>query len=116
MSRKPAKYRLFALPYSLENVDFSSGFRFSRVTPEYILVYARKGIISVPFGKAVEIKQDGLHLLNKMDEAWLFDCGVSLLADMAAEKKEDEFERLSDMVNRLEAELEVEAEKEGDRA
>lgn len=112
MSKKPAKYRLFALLYSLENVNFASTFRFSRVTPDYILIYTKKSRLNPPVGKAAEIKETDLSLLNRMDEAWLFDCGVSLLADMAARQKEDGLERLSEMVNRLEEELESEAEKE----
>ena len=116
MSDKIKKYRLFAFPYSLENVEYASEFRFSRVTPEYILVYTQKARVRVPVGKATEVKENDISLLSKMDEAWLFDCGLSLFADIAASQKKEDINKLSEMVNRLEEELEVESRKEGDLA
>lgn len=114
MSKRIKKYRLFALPYSFENVEYASEFRFSRVTPEYILIYTQKARLVVPVGKAAEVKENDISLLSKLDEAWLFDCGLSLFADIAANQKTEDVARLSDMVSRLEEELEAETRKEGD--
>lgn len=114
MSKRTRKYRLFAFPYSLENVEFASKFRFSRVTPDYILVYAQKAKLDAPSGKTAEVKENDISLLSKMDGAWLFDCGLSLFADIAASETKESVERLSNMVDRLEKELEKESGKEGD--
>lgn len=116
MSKIVRKYRLFALPYSLENVDFASSFRFSRVTPEYILIYAQRTRMKPTDGKAVEVRETDITRLSKKDEEWLFDCGMSLFADIAASQNRDDIERLTEMVNRLEEELETENQREGEEA
>lgn len=105
--------RLYALLYSLENVQYAASFRFSRVTPDYILLYTSKKRLKPPTGKAMEIKQDEICELTGMDESWLIDCGVSLLAERAASHKSEGLERLSSMVEKLESELEKQLEKEG---
>lgn len=97
--------RLFALLYSTKNVEYAAKNRFVRVTPEYILIYTEKSRLKPPTGKAVEIKKDNLNKLTAMDESWLFDCGLSLLAEHTA-KNADGLKNLSEMVDRLEAELE----------
>lgn len=114
MTGQTRKYRLFAMAYCLENVDFAAGFRFSRVTPEYILIYTKKARMKQPpVGRAAEIKEGDLALMNGMDRAWLLDCGASIFAELAAQRKGENLKQLSDMVDRLEKELEIEAEKEG---
>lgn len=116
MSKRVRKYRLFALPYHVENVEYASEFRFSRVTAEYILVYTQKTKLNIPVGRAAEVKENDISLLSKMDEAWLFDCGLSLFADIAASQKREDIVKLSEMVDRLEEELEAESGKEGEGA
>ncbi len=116
MSKKVKKYRLYAIPYSLENVEFASEFRFSRVTSDYILIYTQKARMNIPVGKAAEVKENDISLLSKMDGAWLFDCGLSLFADIAANQSKDSIGKLSEMVSRLEEELEAESRKESDGA
>lgn len=106
-------YRLFAFPYDLENVKFASGFRFSRVTPDYILVYAQRARLKPPVGKPVEIRETDLKKLDRMDESWLFDCGVSLFADIAARQKKEDIKKLTDMIDRLEVELDKVSEESG---
>lgn len=115
MSKKLRKYRLFAFEYSLENVEYASSFRFSRVTTEYILVYAQRKSLRPPTGKAAEVKENDISLITKMDEAWLFDCGISLFADIATRQKKEDADRLNEMIDRLEEELETESRKEGER-
>lgn len=95
--------RLFALPYSTENVGYAAGFRFARVTPGYILIYTDKTRLKPPNGRAVKVGGRDLHRLTKQDEAWLFDCGMTLLVEHT---RESDAERLSDMVDNLETELE----------
>ena len=102
-------YRLFAFPYDLKNVEYASKFRFSRVTPDYILVYAMQSRVKPPVGKPVEIKESDLKKLDLLDESWLFDCGISLFADIASRQKKEDITRLTDMIDRLEIELEKEA-------
>ena len=103
--------KLFALLYSTENVEYAAKHRFVRVTPGYILIYTEKSRLKPPTGKAVEIKKDSLNTLTAMDESWLFDCGLSLLAERAANNA-DGLKNLSDMVDRLEMKLEEVAKNE----
>lgn len=100
------KNKLFALMYSTENVDYAATHRFARVTPDYILIYTNKTRLKPPTGKAAEIKKDDLNALTRLDEAWLFDCGITLLAERAMTNKAEGLKRLSEMVYRLETELE----------
>lgn len=97
--------RLFALLYSTENVEYAAKHRFVRVTPGYILIYTDKSRLKPRTGKAMEIKKDNLNTLTAMDESWLFDCGIMLLAEHTAANT-DGLKNLSDMVDCLEAELE----------
>lgn len=110
--KKGRKYRLFAIECSLENVEYASDFRFSRITPEYILVYVQRKRLNPPTGMSVEVREQDVKMLSKKDESWLFDCVVSLFADIAASKDRDTMERLTDMVNRFEQELEKEEGRE----
>jgi hypothetical protein len=103
--------KLFALLYSTENVEYAAKHRFVRVTPGYILIYTEKSRLKPPTGKAVEIKKDSLNTLTAMDESWLFDCGLSLLAEHTAANT-DGLKNLSDMVDRLEMKLEEVANNE----
>ena len=116
MKKRIRKYRLFATSYALENVEYASSFRFSRATPDYILIYTQKSKLVPPSGRAVEVKENDISLLSKMDKAWLFDCGMSLFADIAARHKKEDVDRLTNMVDRLEEELEAESRKEGEEA
>lgn len=103
--------KLFALLYSTENVEYAAKHRFVRVTPGYILIYTEKSRLKPPTGKAVEIKKDSLNTLTAIDESWLFDCGLSLLAEHTAANT-DGLKNLSDMVDRLEMKLEEVANNE----
>lgn len=103
--------KLFALLYSTENVEYAAKHRFVRVTPGYILIYTDKSRLKPPTGKAVEIKKESLNTLTAMDKSWLFDCGLSLLAEHTAANT-DGLKNLSDMVDRLEMKLEEVANNE----
>lgn len=103
------KYRLFLMKYSLENVKFASSFRFSRVTPNYILVYAQRARLKPPDGKSGEIKAEELGVTSKQDQGWLMDCVSSLMAEAIKRSEKDDLQRISEMVVRLERELELEA-------
>lgn len=102
------KYRLFLMKYSLENVKFTSSFRFSRVTPKYILVYAQRARIKPPDGNAGEIKAEELGVTSTQDQRWLVDCVASLMAEAIKRSEKDDLQRISDMVTQLERELEIE--------
>jgi hypothetical protein len=95
--------RLFALPYSTENVGYAASFRFARVTPGYILIYTDKSRAKPPNGRGVRVAKQDLHRLTKQDEAWLLDCAMTLLVEHT---RESDAKRLSDMVDDLEVELE----------
>ena len=112
MSEKVKQYRLFALPCSGGNVEYAASFRFARVTPDYILIYVQRKRLNPPDGKCAEIKAADMPRLTKTDEAWLFDCAFSTFADIAAKSGKAGAERLAEMVDRLEEELEAERRKE----
>lgn len=103
------KYRLFLMKYSLENVKFASSFRFSRVTQNYILVYAQRVRLKPPDGKSGEIKAEELGATSKQDQGWLMDCVSSLMAEAIKRSEKDDLQRISQMVSQLERELEEEA-------
>lgn len=103
------KYRLFLMKYSLENVKFLSSYRFSRVTPNYILVYAQKARLKPPDGNAGEIKGKDIGVTSKEDQMWLMDCIASLFVEAMQKSEKDDLQRISKMVSQLERELEQEA-------
>lgn len=114
MRKKTKAYRLFAMEYSLENVDYASAFRFSRITSEYILIYAQKAKLIPPTGVCAEVREENINLLTKLDESWLIDCGVSLFADATAKHDKEVIDRLTSMVERFGIELESELAEGGE--
>lgn len=107
--KRPLQYRLFLMKCSLENVKYASSFRFSRVTPNYILVYAQRARLKPPDGKSGEIKAEELGVTSKQDQGWIMDCVASLMAEAIKRSEKDDLQRISEMVARLERELEQEA-------
>lgn len=107
------KYRLFALLATQDNVDYAGRFRFSRVTPDYILVYDRRARVTPPDGKAIEIREEEIGRLNQADVYWLIYCGASLLTEAARTDEAEGLDRLSGMVRTLEDALEEEKRKGG---
>ena len=115
MSEKTQKYRLFMLQYSPENVMFASGFRFSRVTADYILVYDRKSKLKPANGNVIEVRQEEVLSLSDMDKSWLLDCARSIFMEDFRRNQALGAANMATMLDRLEKELEKEAnERDGE--
>ena len=103
------------LAYSPENVVYTSGFRFSRVTADYILIYDRKTRLKPPFGNVIEIKKEEIWDLTEMDRAWILDCGRSIFSEEFRRNQAKSAANMSAMLDRLEQELEKETkERDGE--
>lgn len=109
--RKPAVYRLYAAYPTRENVGTAAESRFQRVTSRYILLYTEKKP-----GKAwTEVAGDDLGRLTDQDQAWLWDCGKVLAAEVLARRQEESGRRMAELLDRLEEELRREMTEEGVR-
>ena len=110
MSRQERKYRLFFMLSSPENISFAARNRFTRITPEYILVYTQKARMKPPVGGVIEISsREDLFRLTATDREWVLDCARSVMYEDLMKSKAEAFYDLSQMVDRLEEELEAEA-------
>lgn len=98
MSKK--KYRLFALPTTAENIEMAEQHPFCRVTPKYILIYTNR----LAQGCIVEGKD--LCRLTKLDEEWLLSCNLTLLQKEMNNVGSQVKQRMSEMIDELEADLE----------
>lgn len=115
MSKTVKKYRLFAVLHTADNVDYASSFRFSRVTTDYILIFEQRKKLNPPDGMYAELaKEEDLKKLSEQDRQWLDDCVRFIFFNIVANHSKNDVERLTNMVSRLEEELEIESQREGD--
>lgn len=91
-------YHLYALPVTEWNLQQAYSSRFSRIVPEYILIY-KTG--KKPEG-AVRIEKKDIGKLSDGDTAWLCDCFLSILGERVKEQAPKSLE----MLEKLELELE----------
>ena len=101
------KYSLFAMPATAANIEIASNERFSRITPKYILIYAKDK--QPPSSMAID--GEDLNRLTKADKQWIKDCIVTLFAD-AVQKQPENIERsMEKHIEMLEQALKAEADK-----
>lgn len=104
------KYRLFFMLSDRRNIQYASQNRFSRITLDYILVYTQKTRMKPPTGSSMEISaRDDLFRLTEKDREWVLDCARSVMYEDLMRNKADSLQNLSQMVDRLEEELEAES-------
>ena len=103
-------YRLYAMPTKPETIEGMDRFRFSRVTPEYSLVYTEK---DHPEG-SLELREEDAKRLTKADESWLICCNLTIIKEEIEKKKPELLKKLAEKVDGIEAllkEISEEAEK-----
>lgn len=100
-------YRLYAMKLSNTSIERAMGERFSRVTPEYVLVYTD----SEKPENAIQLEESEASLMTQADAQWLLDCNVALIAEEAARQKPEILRQLSDKVDELEEALKAEKRK-----
>lgn len=103
---KRKDFRLYATKVTPENAQEAYTERFHRITPNYILAYAKDH----PGKTWTLIEGQNLRRMTKQDEQWLFDCITALTAELIKAREKEVEANLSDLVDRLEKELELEAE------
>ena len=100
-------FRLYALSVTPENVEQAVERRFSRILPEYILIYTDG---EAP-ARSVEVTQEHLYRLTKEDQGWIMECAGYLLMERLEKEKPAVAKRLSDMIDALGAALDEERAK-----
>lgn len=101
-------YSLYVMRCTQETIAVAEKERFSRITPEYVLVLAKLRPATV---KSVEIPKDSLRKLSRNDKVWIKDCFVVLTAEELKAKEADIVESLSDKISKLETALQEEQNK-----
>lgn len=105
-------FRLYAMPTKPDTVDRLENQRFSRITPDYSLVYTDG---DAPDGSA-ELKDNDAKRLTRGDENWLLSCNLILIKEEIAKRKPEMLRALGEKLDSLEAmlkELSEEAKREG---
>lgn len=100
-------FRLYALSVTPENVEQAVQQKFSRILPEYILIYTDGDVPE----RSVEVTQEHIHRLTKEDTSWIMECAGYLLMERLEKEKPAVAKHLSDMIDALGAALEEEREK-----
>lgn len=101
-------YKLFATVVNDETMAKAAQERFSRITPQYILIYRKTKPRTM---QCVEIKGKDTERLTSRDRLWLRDCIMALMTEAAAKSKEQSKKRLAELVDALEQALREEQEK-----
>lgn len=111
IEKKQIVYFLSALETTDENIRLACGYRFQRITPEYILVYCEE----IP-ENAVEIKADQIDALSRSDAEWLAKTNLTILNEFAEKHADSAKKSFADFMVELDQNIKKEiekAEKEG---
>lgn len=100
-------FRLYALSVTPENVEHAVQQKFSRILPDYILIYTDGDAPE----RSVEVTQEHLYRLTKEDQGWIMECAGYLLMERLEKEKPAVAKRLSDMIDALGAALDEERAK-----
>lgn len=100
-----ATYKLYAAAVSRETAEKLEKERFYRMTAEYVLLYRKAKPRNIP---CVEVKGADLRRLTEADRLWLADCIAAVLAQAAAQKKNATAQRVNQLLDLWEKELEQE--------
>lgn len=98
-------YKLYAAAVSRETAEKLEKERFYRMTAEYALLYRRAKPRNLP---CVEVKGADLRRLTEADRLWLADCIAAVLAQAAAKKSSTTAQRVNQLLDLWEQELEKE--------
>lgn len=101
-------YSLFIMRCTQEAIVVAEKERFSRITPEYILILSKLRPAAV---KCVEVPQESLRRLSHNDKSWIKDCLVVLTAEELKAKETEIISSLDDKIGELEAALREEKRK-----
>lgn len=100
-------YKLYAMPTKPETIDGMGYQRFSRVTPEYSLVYTDG---EAPMG-SVELSDGDARRLSEGDEVWLRGCNTQIIAEEIERQRPEILRKFSEYLDKIDATLrEVKAE------
>lgn len=96
-----------------KNMAVATRYRFQRITPTYILIYADEE----PSDKnCTEIKAEDISSLSKQDFQWLEDSNIILLREFVEEHKESQVQSLKKFFEELDKNIKEELkEKDGER-
>ena len=106
------KYHLYAMPTKPETIDGMGHQRFSRVTPEYTLVYTDG---EKPMNSC-ELTEDDAARLTKADESWVRSCNITLIKEEIERQKPEMLRKISETMERLESILRELEEETSDEA
>lgn len=102
------QYRLFVLPPDTESIKVAESERFYRLTPRYALVYTQ----NEPKMKHAEITKSEAGRLSDGDMRWFRDCLLAIFAEAALEHEKSIAAEMNAKLDRLEAALKAEKEKQ----
>lgn len=105
-------YHLYAMPTKPETIDGMGPQRFSRVTPEYTLVYTD----GEPPKQSVELSEDDAVRLTKADESWVRNCNITLIKEEIERQKPEMIRKISESIEKLETILQELAEESAQEA
>lgn len=100
-----AAYKLYAAQVSRETAEKLDRERFYRMTADYVLLYRQAKPRNIP---CVEVKGADLRRLTDGDRLWLADCIATVLAQAVAQKHSTSAQRVSQLLDLWEKELEKE--------
>lgn len=100
-----AAYKLYAARVSRETAEKLERERFYRMTAEYALLYRKATPRNI---SCVEVKGEDLRRLTEADRMWLADCIATVLAQAVAKKRSTSAQRVSQLLDLWEKELEKE--------
>lgn len=105
-------YKLYILPIGKNGIETATKERFSRITARYALVYTDKEV-----QEAVEVGEKEFGRLSDLEQSWIEECNVALIAEETEKKMPEIVAGVSEKLDAIERELKKEAllfEEEGE--
>lgn len=93
------KYHLYAMATKPETIDGMGHQRFSRITPEYTLVYTDGDQPK----NSYELSEAEAARLTKADESWVRSCNITLIKEDIERQKPEMLRKISETMERLES-------------
>lgn len=105
------KYELYAFQYSHEAVDEAVKHRFNRINKQYILVYEEPDNFNTQNFVYHIINENETGYLSDDEKVWILECNIQIITEESLTRQDDILSSFAEKLEKLEQELEKEAQE-----
>lgn len=99
------EYRIYATHADTNGKSYAQRCRFSRITPQYVLIYADAKPDEI---KSIEVREKDFYRLTESDRSWLWESMSAIASEFMENNKVNTAKKMGEMLERFADELENE--------